>query len=238
MSRWTRGIAGVCAAAILMVGSAQAAIVTITYAGTVSRVDDRTPLFGGHAVDGADFTAVYVIDDMRGTSTFTPPRSDYNVYLPLWSTDLVGVTLTVGGVPYDFRCYYGAWDCQVQHAQYVAPRSGIGGRVYIDGLGGYAEMTAGLSSDLHTVAPDFNYHTPFTYNFQPGDSSGGFYWIKRQTPGAYSYGVLDVRSVTVTSVGRPVWVPEPATWALMIVGFGATGVAFRARRHALSATAA
>lgn len=35
-----------------------------------------------------------------------------------------------------------------------------------------------------------------------------------------------------TTAGGPGGVPEPATWALLVVGFGTAGAAMRARRRA------
>ena len=40
---------------------------------------------------------------------------------------------------------------------------------------------------------------------------------------------------TFTEVGSAV--PEPATWAMMIIGFGGAGVAIRRRRYAAAALA-
>ena len=48
---------------------------------------------------------------------------------------------------------------------------------------------------------------------------------------------LKIDNLTVTG-GLPSAVPEPATWAMMIVGFGLAGGAVRARRRTFSATAA
>jgi hypothetical protein len=62
----------------------------------------------------------------------------------------------------------------------------------------------------------------------------------RFTPTAgQSYGSLAGLGLTVNFTPRVVGaVPEPATWALMIVGFGSTGVAVRRRgRHSITAQA-
>ena len=60
----------------------------------------------------------------------------------------------------------------------------------------------------------------------------------RVTPTAgQSYGSLAGLGLTVNFTPRVVGaVPKPATWALMIVGFGLTGVAVRRRgRHSITA---
>ena len=46
-------------------------------------------------------------------------------------------------------------------------------------------------------------------------------------------GLIDVQSLIPTNLG----VPEPSTWAMMLVGFGGLGAAMRARRKPATATA-
>jgi hypothetical protein len=73
-------------------------------------------------------------------------------------------------------------------------------------------------------------------NFFPPDS---FYGFARAENDIRSFELLGssigLRSLTVDAVDE---VPEPATWAFMIIGFGAIGAAMRtARRRAVPATA-
>lgn len=50
--------------------------------------------------------------------------------------------------------------------------------------------------------------------------------------------LADVRQIRITAIATPVGaVPEPATWAMMLAGFGVAGVAMR-RRRALARTQA
>lgn len=73
----------------------------------------------------------------------------------------------------------------------------------------------------------------FSYNF----ASGGLYYVRVGTccvsPGTADYQL----NVSLANPGTPGAVPEPATWAMMLMGFGATGFAMRRRRQSVLATA-
>lgn len=50
------------------------------------------------------------------------------------------------------------------------------------------------------------------------------------TPGTYVYSLFDASGVPVDTVTVNIGVPEPATWAMMLLGFGAIGFAVRRRK--------
>lgn len=50
-------------------------------------------------------------------------------------------------------------------------------------------------------------------------------------PSFYRYRAPDTRTLTITRVAMANGVPEPASWALLIIGFGAIGAALRGRRR-------
>jgi hypothetical protein len=82
----------------------------------------------------------------------------------------------------------------------------------------------------------FDYNLPFTYTFGPDDQfllAGGRYEIDAFTPQALpALMTFDLSPETLTVTSDKVFggVPEPASWALMIAGFGAVGAALRRRR--------
>lgn len=76
-----------------------------------------------------------------------------------------------------------------------------------------------------------------TVSFTTGDFASGFYGFQRATNdisridvSGYYFGVRNIETLTaVTSA-----VPEPATWAMMIIGFGGAGVLIRRSRRSLA----
>lgn len=95
-----------------------------------------------------------------------------------------------------------------------------------------------LSMNLGSRTNDFtgwDYRTPMTYVFDPpNDRQGGAFSLDRFNVATgvqldSLFGRVFATSVTVT-VGDAAVVPEPASWALMIAGFGAAGAVLRRRR--------
>ena len=76
-----------------------------------------------------------------------------------------------------------------------------------------------------------------TVSFSAEDFASGFYGLQRAANdisridvSGYYFGVRNIETLTsVTSA-----VPEPATWAMMIVGFGGAGVLIRRSRRSLA----
>lgn len=93
-----------------------------------------------------------------------------------------------------------------------------------------ASANAGLSF-YGFIVPDGEYFTGFSMNATNVD--GNF----EETPIDQVFGITDIAlgstgEICLTRVCGPGGaVPEPATWAMMILGFGATGALVRARRR-------
>src|SRR5690242_15437152 len=103
MKRRLTPLAAAALAASFAAGATQAAVVTVTYAGKVTQAADLRYGLGSQPQVGADFTAIFRLDDAKGASVFSPTGSTYDAYLPS-STDLTGVSVAIGGVGFDFRC--------------------------------------------------------------------------------------------------------------------------------------
>ena len=65
-------------------------------------------------------------------------------------------------------------------------------------------------------------------------TDGLFYADRQQTGAGLNFSVPDSVLINPTAPPGP-GVPEPAAWALMILGFGATGAAMRRRRTMVAA---
>lgn len=133
-----------------------------------------------------------------------------------------------------FGAYFGAVGSPTQLSQTLATVAGglytlsfdleanSGGNLFAVNFGGPDLLT------LQNTA-GFGY-THYSYDFTAAGSDTLTFWLQHDP----AYWHLDNVSV-VESVGGAV--PEPATWAMLIAGFGLMGVAMR-RRRALAATAA
>lgn len=93
-------------------------------------------------------------------------------------------------------------------------------------------VTTGGASNLFTFSTPGNTRTdmgwtPYSFTFKASGPSTTLTFAS-QDPGAYG-AALDAVSVSA--------VPEPASWALMIMGFGLAGGALRRRRSAVAAVA-
>lgn len=237
------------AAALLLAFAtpAGAKIVNIRYDGVVSQGIDAHGLFGAPGVlDGSAFSAAFVLDDTLGDSLYAPPYRSSFGFLNLGSSMVVGATVRIGGRAFDLWCGGGTDYCDVHHAV----NAGDGGMNEVStSLGSFAvdatvvrlwDQFIGFDvASANPFLPDFDYHSRFTYDFQPGDRVGGELHISDRIepfdgPG-YDLQRVDAR-LMATSLS--VYVPEPATWVSMILGFAAAGTVLRRRRAALSATAA
>jgi len=102
------------------------------------------------------------------------------------------------------------------------------------------EVTMDVFSLTNFGVTGHDWRTPFSYAFQPGDSAtgaGSFLVRYADAPTNAQFGQsfrfsLRAETLTVEAVddGLPTPLPEPAAWALMLVGFGVAGAGLRTRR--------
>ena len=91
---------------------------------------------------------------------------------------------------------------------------------HIGGAGGNVDIS--IAPAISLIAGD-TYNLRYSYTSLPGPGHAGF-----QTTGDEGWGVT---ALSVTAV------PEPATWAMMLIGFGGLGAALRMNRRRTFATA-
>jgi hypothetical protein len=214
-------LAALAAGLSLAAGAAQASV-TLTFTGVVNAGSDGAGLFGtaGASLVGQAYTTVYVIDDSNLGSY---PNAYYAAEggvgralpSPIISAAMTinGTTVDVGG---DFYGYYSASNA-------IGHYNGL----YYQTLSSYAigvpntQYVYNRCEDSRTTT--IVARTCTTY-------SDGFFKLG---DGGATFGNLTATGATTSD---PVafgvtYVPEPATWAMMIAGFGMIGGALRRRRE-------
>lgn len=238
-------LAAACAAGMLSFAApAGAVIYTVTYQGVVTEGFDNG-LFGGIGdLAGAGYVAAFTIDTSKGDHSGFPGFASANGY---GANSPVMATLTIGGVTVSTGDRYG-FIFEMDKVTSGFPddsQSALGeSSEVVCGGGGEDCLTydrqllhSAGSSTIDLVDGDFE-TPPLAMAYGPGVFAGGFFFDRRVIDG--SQNLFETRaqarlapaSISVSSA--PGAVPEPATWALMIAGFGAAGTALRRRSTSLA----
>lgn len=240
--RLRKFLPAVALAAALAAGGAQGAVITLTFGGKVSSVSYPGAGLGGQPVVGADFTATFRFDEALGVSHFTANGSSFDGLRDSATTNLMGVTVTLGGASFDFRCNATAGSlCWTGMHQQDGPTSQIyaslddyGYRVAPNGtphtLDDFLAFTAYGGDDM-LPSPDFR--TPFDYSRTTPIGDGMFRFYEDFPVTLRGSGLVTLYSVSVTSDAPPPpphGAPEPPLWSLTLAGLGLAGAALRRAR--------
>jgi PEP-CTERM motif len=234
--------AGLAAMALGMAGSAQAAQYLTTYQGIVGNhressgpAIDELGLFGSpnSVLTGRAFTVVYTLDDA------VPEPNDINDGFNHFRSGIVSpgnpfysATITINGIDFLFA------DNSPLFGQAALTKFGayssVSSQLYSNSTG--AGIVLNLTSNTGNFLSSLNFGDPYSYTFRPGDSGRGLLQTAAPGVGRFNNGFrYTIAELNVTSIsGGPVQVnlgavPEPASWALMIAGFGLVGSAMRRR---------
>lgn len=226
--------AGMLAAAVLVAAPAAAATVTFTYEGAISSGFDETGVFGPalSTLENTPFVAVFTRHDVSPTDQFFGPDRSY-----VEGPGVVTATLTINGITQAFGLSPGPFGRQYQfqdpsleqftHRAQTAFSTHGGGvlrnfnaTIELGGIGLGTSYLAG--PDYRTLGdlaaqPDFFFGGSFSIQEEVVPDGGA------TTRPVFALGLLIPTRVSVSVV------PEPATWALMILGFGLAGTALRRR---------
>jgi PEP-CTERM motif len=202
-------------------GAASAEIVTVTYTGPVIEItpgDGITP-----ASQGDTLVATYVFNLPNATETMIDPMTGGFAFGPYGS--FATASLTVSGVAAPLPAFATG---QINGANHVSDTGSV-----LD-----AEVTGvDPATQLITLVDglDFSWNlaAPTDISFSPSGDDEAITQLKTAAGGFLESDVTSV-SVTVSSSSP---VPEPSTWAMMLIGFAGFGV-FAYRRKRAAATLA
>jgi hypothetical protein len=220
VSRFLRLVAIVVSASLLYVVPASAATILMKFSGEIGGGYDNTGLSGasGAGLVGIPFEVRFFIDlDTVGATAYSYPGT----------TALSGAGQYSLGTTYVTVGEY-TWQLPQDGHMLIYRSSGTNGQPYEV----YADAGSSIS---YLEASVLSFVEPFTtqdlsqpLSYTANSSGGSQFW--------FYYGNDEANQILVYSLGNPVTVtvsvvPEPATWAMMIIGFGAVGSMVRTSRR-------
>ncbi len=218
---------GAMAAGVLFAQEASATQLVMTFTGTATSIADPTNMLGlAPGVTSAAFVDKFTFD-LSTPGAFSTPTQTFggsNFGIP---SPLVGSELTINGHTINFlgghsdQAYYGPMSSGLGVEAFLGP--GFTGPYYFN----HVVLTTALATTLDV---------PFS---APGVGLGGFQicpdaascsTVSQLLAGNFSPATYEARI--------PASAPEPATWALSVLGLGLAGAAMRRARPASGAFAA
>jgi len=225
-------VLGIAAAAWLAGSAASAAVEVATFTGTVSNSQNFTGEFGtAGSLNGDSFVLTYTYDTSIGARTTTATKDELLSGASNVEPPSVRAELTINGTGQSFVGEnYGLAMAQPGALQFEAQDCAPTPEPCAD-FNNYVTMLAnpaGSPASLEALIP-------LAGATGTGEFSLVTYDPESQLYAHYAYGELDVASVALAP-----GVPEPATWAMMLVGAGLIGASLRMarRKDGMTVTAA
>jgi hypothetical protein len=215
------------------VSQTSAAVMDVTYTGTVSSGTDTLGVFGGGSLVGLSWVATYTFDTSLG---YTYSSSDYNYayggseYGAGHPSPVLSSMITINGVGRAVDGSYHGWD-------YGYNIGGVSRQIHIA-----ENVSSGHTENLNNDIYNYNgslpgsITTPFTHTVDAHDAYAyGYYSLSNGT----GYESIQAKLATLTVSEHVGAVPEPSTWAMMLLGFAGVGfAAYRKRKTGTFAMAA
>jgi len=224
-------IVALAAVAILIATPASAAIVTSEWTGTLGSGTDQGGLLGvaGADLTGLSFALTFTFDTDRGSFVLDPGHTlEGGVAYPGQGASPGSAVLVISGHQIDFDGGY---------FSYFGVSQNNGGATH-----GFSALNA-VNMPLNNVGINASISpqltnsmtTPYSGNPCVGAANCGGAFIFGPAYGQVIFGSLVPTNYTLSFSGEftdplPGAVPEPAAWALMLIGFGALGGIMRRRR--------
>jgi len=213
-----------------MAGQAQADIYVVTHTGVVSAHDDRNDSFrypwNGENLIGEAYTVVYRYTfDPSALQNMSQPEGNAQFLL----TNTADAIVTIAGVSFAIDQVNYFTEVGLVSRAIINPGFDLGFAaqssdqlILKDGVG---SLGFNVYSAMNFVG-SVDVRSPITYTLTDADRANP------NTYGSFQYygDTIWFRQETL-STAYFAGVPEPASWALMIVGFGGAGVTLRSRRR-------
>ena len=217
----------------LSVFPAQANIVTATYTGTITSGTGCTPACT--ALDGDSFALVFNYDPtIAGFQQNTPNFSHAFGGGLLGTVPIISESFSINdGPPLNFSNFDSGAIFSFSDEFQSSLGHSSSFTILTPQLSFVENADANIHSFSNTSIP-LSLTSPFTYSVQAGDTSSGSirYRTTDVTSGFFELVFADLSPTTLTVTvadSSTAAVPEPSTWAMMIIGFA--GVGFMAYRR-------
>ena len=225
------GVSAACAA------SADAAILVATYTGTVSDGYDQTGVFGaaGASLTGDSYVAKYTFDTTKGVDYNDLPAFEELYGGSAYGTSSpVSATIIINGHTQLIEGNYLGQALTEPHYYYpynVVEHASINYNYGVGNIFTYNYINNYLSN---IPQPTVTSTVPLTNSDEvSGSLQIDTYNYNTNTQSEYAYASFD--GAGTVQIGG---VPEPATWAVMLLGFGGVGASIRNQRRKQAAVAA
>lgn len=222
------------AGALMYGAAAHASVATITYTGTTTQTFDGLGLFGPDGFGNANFTAVFTLDTSKGDALSGCAGTTCTNSLTEGATNPLTAALTINGVTLSFLGTVSSGATNFEDTACAVACSEMHDSVTDNSGNSFINFAAFSNLDptrfpLSLTAP---LNIPLNGFGNGNDLGSGNFTVTGA--GGETFAQFRVANVTVSDA---VGVPEPAAWALMVLGFGGMGAALRASRRRESVAA-
>lgn len=215
--------------------SAQAKVVSMTYDGVVRTTFGRSSLFGAPATElvGYAYRAVYLFDTEVGRTaqdpTFQSVAGGTDIDEP---SPWLGASLTINGVTVQLLGDKRSVASTASGWNFARVSSGLVHNPDPDGFSQRHQMWHSIFTPQGNSAIAPRLDQPFVYDVRPGDRIERADFEFREPIDIERLCCSTEFSFTPQRVTVGLAVPEPATWGIMVTGFGLLGAVLRRRQHA------
>jgi hypothetical protein len=221
------------AAALTGASAASATVGEAVFTGFVQAGVGSVGSFG--VIGGQAFTAVYDFDTALGTHILAPGQREINYggTGPGGATPILSTSLTINGVTRAFDA--SAYGNDQTFTEFVGTPAGAmlsDDILFVASSADGGQLLNYFNTAPHLMGGDFSHSFSVTPSGPGAIGTVGRFNL----PGAGSIN-LNADHLTVTMRLDNAGVPEPAAWAMMLVGFGGLGAALRRRRAAAAIAA-